>query len=236
MAVTNETPEPTPTLCYTERMIEAVIFDMDGLLIDSEPLWQEAEVLTFNKVGVPLTVEMTPQTMGLRTDEVVEYWHKRYPWDTPSQQTVSKQIDETVIELIRQKGVAKEGAQEAVSICEAAGLPVAIASSSPMLLITTVLEKLGVADKVKAVHSAHDETYGKPHPAVYISTAELLGVQPAHCLAFEDSANGVLSAKAAKMKCIAIPEPELRNDKRLGIADMILHSLLDFTPEMPKNW
>ena len=217
-------------------MIEAVIFDMDGLLIDSEPLWQEAEVEVFNKLGVPLTVEMTPQTMGLRTDEVVEYWHKRHPWDVPSQQEVSQQIDEAVIELIRQKGVAKEGVREAVSICEDAGLPVAIASSSPMLLITTVLEKLGIADKIKAVHSAHDEAYGKPHPAVYISTAKALGVQPAHCLTFEDSANGVLSAKAAKLKCIAIPEPESRNDKRFGIADILLHSLLDFTPEMLKNW
>lgn len=217
-------------------MIEAVIFDMDGLLIDSEPLWQEAEVDVFNKVGVPLTVEMTPQTMGLRTDEVVSYWHKRHPWDTPSQQEVSQQIDETVIELIRQKGVAKEGVQEAVSLCKEAGLPVAIASSSPMLLITTVLEKLGIADQIDAVHSAHDEAYGKPHPAVYISTAETLGIQPAHCLAFEDSANGVLSAKAAKMKCIAIPEPDSRNDKRFGIADILLHSLVDFTPEMLKNW
>lgn len=217
-------------------MIEAVIFDMDGLLIDSEPIWQEAEVEVFNKVGVPLTVEMTPQTMGLRTDEVVSYWHKRHPWETPSQQEVSQQIDERVIELIREKGVAKDGVAEAVAVCEAAGLPIAVASSSPMLLITTVLEKLGIQEQIKAVHSAHDEEYGKPHPAVYIRTAETLGVEPVHCLALEDSANGVLSAKAAKMKCIAIPEPESRNDKRFGIADIVLHSLLDFTPEMLKNW
>lgn len=217
-------------------MIEAVIFDMDGLLIDSEPIWQEAEVEVFNKVGVPLTVEMTPQTMGLRTDEVVSYWHKRHPWKSPSQQEVSQQVDERVIELIREKGVAKDGVAEAVAVCEAAGLPVAVASSSPMLLITTVLEKLGIQEQIKAVHSAHDEEYGKPHPAVYIRTAETLGVEPVHCLALEDSANGVLSAKAAKMKCVAIPEPESRNDKRFGIADIVLHSLLDFAPEMLKNW
>lgn len=216
--------------------IEAVIFDMDGLLIDSEPLWREAEVYVFNNVGVPLTVEMTTQTMGLRTDEVVSYWQNRHPWNTPSKQEVSQQIDGTVIELIRQKCVAKEGVQEAVSLCKEAGLPVAIASSSPMLLITTVLEKLGIANQIDAVHSAHDEAYGKPHPAVYISTAKTLGIQPAHCLAFEDSVNGVISAKAAKMKCIAIPEPNSRNDKRFGIADITLNSLLDFMPEMLKNW
>jgi sugar-phosphatase len=209
---------------------------MDGLLIDSEPIWQEAEVEVFNKVGVPLTLEMTPQTMGLRTDEVVSYWHKRHPWETPTQQEVSQEIDKRVIELIQEKGVAKDGVNEAVAVCEAAGLPIAVASSSPMLLIQTVLEKLGINDQIQAVHSAHDEEYGKPHPAVYIRTAETLGVEPAHCLALEDSANGVLSAKAAKMRCVAIPEPESRNDKRFGIADIVLHSLLDFTPEMLKNW
>lgn len=217
-------------------MIEAVIFDMDGLLIDSEPLWQEAELHVFNKVGVPLTPEMTLQTTGLRTDEVVEYWHKKYPWSNPPQKEVSDKIDETVIDLIKSKGTAMAGAKEAVELCKAAGLPIAIASSSSTLLINTVLEKLGIADEVKIIHSAHDEAYGKPHPAVYISTANELGVHPNHCLAFEDSANGVLAAKAAKMKCIAIPEPSLRNDKRFGIADIILHSLHDFTPEMLKNW
>jgi len=217
-------------------MIEAVIFDMDGLLIDSEPLWQEAEIKVFSTVGVPLTMDMTTQTTGLRTDEVVGYWHKRYPWEAPTQQEVSKQIDETVIALIREKGMPMPGVNEAFSICEKAHLPIAIASSSPMLLISTVLEKFGLSDKVKIIHSAHDEAYGKPHPAVYISTADELGVHPDHCLTFEDSANGVLAAKAAKMKCIAIPEPALRGDKRFGIADMILHSLHDFNSEMLNNW
>lgn len=217
-------------------MIEAAIFDMDGLLIDSEPLWQEAEILVFNKVKVPLTLEMTSLTMGLRTDEVVEYWYQRYPWTTPSQQEVCKEIDATVIELIKNKGVAKEGVKEAISICKGAGLPIAIASSSPILLIETAIDKLGIRTEIDIIHSAHDELYGKPHPAVYIRTAEELQVRPNHCLTFEDSTNGVLSAKAARMNCIAVPEPEARDDKRFGIADIILHSLKDFTPEMLKSW
>lgn len=217
-------------------MIEAIIFDMDGLLIDSEPIWQEAEILVLNKVGVPLTKEMTTQTMGLRTDEVIEYWHRKYPWDTPSQQNVCKELDDTVVELIKSKGVAKEGVREAISVCKEAGLPIAIASSSSTILIKTVVNKLGISGEIDVIHSAHDESYGKPHPAVYISTAKDLQVHPNHCLTFEDSANGVLSAKAAKMKCIAIPEPEARNDKRFGIADIILHSLKEFTPLMLKDW
>lgn len=217
-------------------MIEAVIFDMDGLLIDSEPLWQETEIMVLNKVNVPLTKEMTFQTTGLRTDEVVAYWHKQYPWESPSQEDIGKQIDETVKKLVEEKGQPKEGVKEAIAICKAAGIPIAVASSSSMPLITAVLEKLGIKDDIKVINTAHDEEYGKPHPAVYISTAKTLGVNPAHCLAFEDSANGVLSAKAAKMKCIAIPEPELRDDKRYGIADIILPSLKDFSLHMLNDW
>lgn len=210
-------------------MIKAAIFDMDGLLIDSEPLWQEAEIMVFNAVGVPLTKDMTPQTTGLRTDEVVAYWHKRFPWENPSQAEVREQIDESVLELIKQKGLPKDGVNHAVAECEAAGLTMAVASSSPTVMIEAVLNKLGIRDKMVIVHSAEFETHGKPHPAVYISTAEKLGVHPDECVAFEDSANGVLSAKAAKMRCIAIPEPPMRNDKRYGIADVILDSLADVT-------
>jgi len=85
-------------------MIQAVIFDMDGLLIDSEPLWQKAEILVFNKVGVPLANAMAAQTTGLRIDEVVAYWHRQYPWDSPSQQNVHEEIDETLGGLVQRTG------------------------------------------------------------------------------------------------------------------------------------
>ena len=217
-------------------MIEAVIFDMDGLLIDSEPLWQEAEIEVYGQVGVPLTVEMTSQTIGLRTDEVTRHWHKRFPWKSPSQSEVSRILDETVIKRIIEKGQAKDGVDEAIKVCESLGLPMAIASSSPMELIDAVINKLGIASKIKTKHSAHHEEYGKPHPAVYLKTAKELGIPPEHCVAFEDSANGVISAKAAKMKCIAIPEANSRDDKRFGIADITILSLLDFAPHMLKDW
>lgn len=213
-------------------MIKAVIFDMDGLLIDSEPLWRKAELEEFNSIGVTLTPSMAAQTMGLRTDEVVAYWYKRYPWTTPSQQVVSERLDKRVLQIIKDEGLAKEGVSEVISACKNAGLPMAVASSSSRILINTVLQKFGIKDDMSVIHSAHDETYGKPHPAVYLTTAQELGVHPDQCLAFEDSINGVLSAKAAKMKCIAIPELDTRDDKRFGIADDILHSLKAFKIEM----
>jgi beta-phosphoglucomutase-like phosphatase (HAD superfamily) len=213
-------------------MIKAVIFDMDGLLIDSEPLWGQAEMLVLNKVGVPLTKQMTFQTTGLRTDEVVAYWHKRYPWSEPSTATVREEIDNTVLDLIKQIGQAKPGVAHAISLCENAGLIISVASSSTTSMIEAVLEKLGIADKMKIIHSAEFESHGKPHPAVYLTTATKLGVHPDECLAFEDSVNGVLSAKSAKVHCIAVPEPELLDDKRFGIADLVIGSLSDLTPEM----
>jgi len=75
-----------------KNMIKGVIFDMDGLLIDSEPLWQEAEIETFTRVGVPLTREMTRETMGLRVDEVVEHWFSRYPWEEPSKKEIESKV------------------------------------------------------------------------------------------------------------------------------------------------
>jgi sugar-phosphatase len=208
---------------------------MDGLLIDSEPLWREAEVAVFSKYGVPMTEEMTYQTTGLRVDEVVQYWHRQYPWDEPSQEEVCQQIDSMVLELIEQKAVPKTGVQELIAVCEELGLPMAIASSSSTAIISAVVQKLGIGHKLQIIHSAEFEQYGKPHPAVYINTAHKLGVSPQQCLAFEDSVNGVVSAKAAKMRCIAVPEPDMRADKRYGVADLVVDSLHDVTADILQN-
>jgi len=215
-------------------MIQAVIFDMDGLLIDSEPLWKEAETEVFAQIGVPVTIEMTDQTKGLRTDEVVRYWYDRYPWQRPSQSKIAALIDHKGLEIIKQRGVAMEGVEHAIRVCESANLPMAIASSSSMAVINAVIEKLGIRAKITAVHSAHNEELGKPHPDVYISTAKTLGVDPEYCLAFEDSENGIKSAKAARMKCIAIPEPGKIDDRKFSIADIVIASLNDFNSEMLK--
>lgn len=216
-------------------MIEAVIFDMDGLLIDSEPLWREAEVEVFNGIGLPLTEEMTRQTTGMRTDELVQYWHHKHPWERPAQKEVVRRIEQGVIERIKKEGKAMPGVFRAFRLCKESGIPAAIASSSSLEIISTVLKTVGIENEVKLVHSAHHEEFGKPHPAVYISTARQLGVPATHCLAFEDSVNGVLAAKSAKMTCIAIPEPGLRDDRRYGIADRVLNSLEELKPDMLKG-
>ncbi len=212
-------------------MIKAVIFDMDGLLIDSEPCWREAIVEILNKVGAPLTLDMCKETMGFRVDEVVDYWFTKYNIQRIEKGDIVKNINEEVARLIDLKAEIMEGVFEVIALVESQGLPMAIASASPMNVINTVLNKIKVGDKMKIISSAKDEPYGKPHPGVFITTANKMGIAPVECLVFEDSTNGVLAAKAAKMKCVAIPDSTMLNDKRFGIADLTLHSLKDFTLE-----
>src|SRR6185369_5359538 len=202
-----------------------------GLLIDSEPFWEEAELKVFSAVGVPLTPEMTKETMGLRVDEVVHHWYRQYPWEGKSQKEVAADVIKNVIELVGEKGKAHEGVHEIIKLFKQEGLPIAIASSSYMAIITAVLEKLQIADDINIVTSAEHEPYGKPHPGVYLTAAKALQVIPEHCLVFEDSPSGVLAAKAARMKCVVVPDAKVKDDKRLDIADLRLESLKEFTLE-----
>ena len=206
-------------------MIEAVIFDMDGLLIDSEPLWQQAEITIFKQVDIILTHSMCTQTKGLRIDEVVEYWYKKYPWDSLSQLEVQERIVNKLIELIHTEGKPLAGVNAAINYVKSKNIKVALASSSAFKIINAALEKLNIADAFEIIYSAECESLGKPHPGVYLTTAEKLGVSPKNCLALEDSLNGVLAAKSAQMKCIAIPEPSELHNPKFAIADMVLESL-----------
>jgi len=209
-------------------MIKAVIFDMDGLLIDSEPIWEEAEVEVFNKIVVPLTKEKTKETMGLRVDEVVEHWYSIYPWEKPSKKDIETKIIERVIELIKEKGEVRPGVYEIVNLLKDHHLPMAIASSSSTQIIDAALDRIGIKDHIQIICSAEHEPFGKPHPGVYLTTAKKLGLDPKDCLAFEDSPNGILSAKAAGMKCIAVPSEKVKGDPRFNLADKIINSLRDF--------
>jgi HAD superfamily hydrolase (TIGR01509 family) len=204
----------------------AVIFDMDGVLIDSEPLWRQAEIAVFGAHGVPLDESMCRQTMGLRTDALVRHWYERFPW-TADLATVERQLLDHVESLIATQGEAKRGVPGAIAFLRDRGLPVALASSSPYRLIVAVCEKLGLGEVFKVIHSAEQERLGKPHPGVYLTTAAKLAVPATSCIAIEDSVNGIIAAKAARMTCIAIPDPELRGDPRLSIADLVLDSLCE---------
>jgi len=206
----------------------AILFDMDGLLIDSEPLWHEAEIHGFGLAGLRLTPEQCLETTGLRVDEVVQFRHAQQPWDAPGQDVITEAIVERLVALVHTKGVLKPGVAEALACAQGFGARVALASSSPYVIIDAVLDTFGLRPAFEVIHSAEEEVRGKPEPDVYLTAARKLGVDPAACMALEDSPNGVLAAKAAGMRCIAVPEPVLRDDPRLARADVILESLLEF--------
>ncbi len=208
--------------------LKAVIFDMDGVLADTEPLWQQAELEIFGALGVPLTQAMLHSTMGLRCDEVVANWYLQYPWEGPTVMEVHDRIVARVIALIRQQAVLLPGVRQAIARVQAAGLRLALASSSPMVLIEAMLDHLDLRQAFEILRSAESETHGKPHPAVYLHTAEDLGISPMQCMAIEDSFNGLLAAKAARMRCVFVPAAEFWGDKRAGIADVVLRSLEEF--------
>ena len=206
-------------------MIKAVIYDMDGVIIDSEPLWREALILCFNKVGFDFTQDKCRTTQGMRLIEVVEYWHAKQPWQGKSIVEVEQDILTTVTELISEKGIAMEGVYESIRLFKAKGYKIALASSSASSLINVVLDKLKIKEAFEVVNSAEFLKLGKPHPEVFIKTAEDLNIPAINCLVIEDSFHGVLAAKAAVMQVISIPEEKYHKDPRFSIADYNLKSL-----------
>ena len=204
--------------------LRAAIYDMDGLVVDSEPSWIAAEVEVFRSVGVPMTPTLCRETTGIRLDEAVAHWSARFPWEGPSQAEVLQRLLGRATELIVARAVAKRGVLESLEVMRGAGLRCALASSSPMALIEAVMQKLKLMAEFELMVSAESEPFGKPHPAIYLRAAEWLGVDPRECVALEDSLNGVVSAKAARMKCIAVPEHW--PDPRLALADAVVESLL----------
>lgn len=206
-------------------VIEGVIFDMDGLMIDSEPLWHIAERECFGAVGVSLTMEQLLENTGLRVDEVVAKVYARTPWrGLPCDEVVAR-IVARMVQLLREKPKPMDGLRHALDFFHARGLPMAVASSSAMPILDAALDGLQVRHYFKAVRSAQGLPYGKPHPGVYLEAAEALKVEPTRCLALEDSLTGVLSAKSARMTCICVPEAVARADPRFAIADVKLSSL-----------
>ncbi len=207
--------------------IQAVIFDMDGVLIDSEPQWQLAQYHVYSTLGVPVSIETIQQTTGLRIDQCVDYWHQKFPWDNYNNAKVSREIVKAVADEVTRNGEAMQGVQQAIEACQRKGLKIGLATSSPSLLIEAVLNRLQIRDCFLAITSAESLAYGKPHPEVYLNCAAALGVDPRYCLAIEDSLNGLIAARAANMQTVVIPAAEQRGDAKWVIAHHQSKSLLE---------
>jgi hypothetical protein len=212
-----------------DRALEAMVFDMDGVLVASEAYWREAQREIAASVGLSLTDADLEATQGLPIDACTAQWFARSPWVGPSSSDLAGQVVDRVAELL-EDAVPMEGVQQALVVAEAAGLRLALCSSSPRVLIDRVVRVLGLEGRFEVVHSGEDETHGKPDPACYRTTAARLGIAPDRCVAVEDSLPGAIAAWAAGMRVVVVPEK--RWDVRFGFADRVLASLSDLVPEV----
>ncbi|MFN5477796.1 MAG: hexitol phosphatase HxpB [Sphingobacteriales bacterium] len=204
------------------------IFDMDGIIIDSEPLWFEAANEVFSKVGFKITPKEYASSIGLRTREFVAFWLDHQGLNTAFGEELERNINHLIINKILDKGEAMPGLYSCLNHLKNNGITIGLASSSPLALIDVVVDKLNIRSYFSAFASAEDLPFGKPHPQVYLNCAMALEQPPSRCICFEDSFNGLISAKSARMLCIAIPAPEFRHQPRFQAADLILNSLEEF--------
>ena len=207
--------------------IHAVIFDMDGVLIDSEPLWKIAEVAAFATAGIQITATELEQTVGLRIDEVVEFWCQQKGANSKLKEKIISGIMSEMVRLIFERGSPLSGVHEALDFFKAAGVKIGLATSSYKVLLNATLKKLEISHFFNVALSAENLPYGKPHPEVYLQTAKALNISPQNCLVIEDSLNGVISGKSAKMAVVAVPENSHSMNEKLILADYIISDLTE---------
>jgi sugar-phosphatase len=189
----------------TEIPYEAIIFDMDGLLVDSETIWNVAETEMFEAHGFSYTAEVRALIVGLRLDEMMTKMKTVY--DLPQTETeLATELTDRMIEIIPKNVKPQPGAHELIQYVAERDFTRAIASSSPMSIIDAILDSQGWGDVFPRRFSADDDMRGKPAPDVYLRAAAGLGANPANCLALEDSPNGARAAVAAGMTCFAVPD------------------------------
>ncbi|GAB3263719.1 hexitol phosphatase HxpB [Larkinella harenae] len=210
-------------------MIQAAIFDMDGLLVDSEPYWREVEIEVFRTVGLEMDDEMCKRTTGLPTDTVVRYWYEKHPWSNRTLEEVNTDIIQGAYDAIGRHAGPMPGVPEVLELFRQQGIPMAIASASPMHLIEVVIDRLNIRPYFTVWHSATLEKRNKPHPDVYLGAATKLGVDPRACVAFEDSGNGLKAAHAAEMLTVSVPADYEFDDPKFALATLKIPSLKEFT-------
>ena len=213
---------------FAAMQLNTVIFDMDGLLIDSEPFWNEAANEVFKPYGIRLTGEQYATTTGLRTKEFVHWWFGIFKIPVENTARAEEDIVRLVMEKVNARGKALPGVEHIFNFFIERGFKIGLASSSPLAMIGLVVDKLGIRNYLQAISSADELPYGKPHPQVYLDCAALLHSDPTQCICFEDSFNGLIAAKAARMKCVIVPSAYERQNIKFNASDLKISSLQNF--------
>jgi HAD superfamily hydrolase (TIGR01509 family) len=210
-------------------VIDAVVFDLDGLLLDTEQVWDEVREALTRERGGRWHDSAQADMMGMSSTEWSRYMHEVLGLSEPPEE-LNRLVVERMQQRYRERLPLIEGAVEAVRRL-APAWPLGLASSSNRPLIDLALERMQVADLFRATVSSEEVARGKPAPDVYLEVARRLSVGPCDVLAIEDSANGVRSAKAAGMRVIAIPNPHFPPPEDvLAETDLVLESLAELTP------
>jgi mannitol-1-/sugar-/sorbitol-6-/2-deoxyglucose-6-phosphatase len=206
-------------------MIRGAIFDMDGLLVDSEPLWTRAEIEVFATVGIRLDESQCAQTIGMGLEQVVAFRYRQQPFSKPSREEVARAIHRRVVELVSKHARAMPGALQALEFVRSKVARIGLATASDHELIDAALGRLAIRDIFDHLQSAAELPRGKPDPEVYLLAARGIRVAPGECVAFEDSLLGLEAILAAGMKSVAVPERRLVSDERFSRANIVLESL-----------
>jgi HAD superfamily hydrolase (TIGR01509 family) len=212
-------------------VIDAVVFDMDGVLIQSEEVWDEVREAYVRERGGRYDAEVQRAMMGMSSVEWSRYLHEvaGVP-DEPS--AINDAVVRRMLAAYADHLPLIDGAVDAVRRL-AARYPLAVASSSNRPLIDAVLDVAGLASYFRATVSSEEVPRGKPAPDVYLETARRLDVDATRCAAIEDSHGGIRAAKAAGMRVVAIPNPSYPPDEdSLAHADVVIRSLDELTPQL----
>jgi HAD superfamily hydrolase (TIGR01509 family) len=212
-------------------VIEAVIFDLDGVLLDSEQVWDEVREELVRERGGRWHERAQADMMGMSSLEWSRYMHVELGLGEPPEE-ISAEVVRRMLDRYRERLPLIDGAAEAVERL-AARWPLGVASSSNRELIDAALEASGLARLFNISVSSEEVALGKPAPDVYLQAARRLGVEPSRAAAIEDSRNGLLSARAAGMRVIAIPNEHFPpGEDALAAADAVLDSLKDLTVDV----
>ena len=214
------------------NQFEAVIFDMDGVLVDSEPIWKVAMEESFHSVGCKLTREDFQKTVGLRIDEVISYWYKIAPWENETEKEVEQLIIQKMVALLSESAKPLVGVVETLQYLKNKGIKIGLATSSYRILVDTIIVTCSLSEYFDVLHTAEEEEFGKPHPAVYLTAAKMLEVNPLKCLVIEDSINGVISGKASRMQVVCIPEKTHQPNPKLSLADYTFETMEQMLEEI----
>lgn len=199
-------------------MLKLIILDMDGLIIDSEPFWDIAESAVLTEHGLPHHLYDSSHTTGMRISDTIKFWrtqHKLSGDDTK----IESMILENISALIKANGKLLPGVRELIEKAKSFGVTICIASSSPNELIKSVIDTFDLSKYISAYFSSNDCVHGKPHPEVFMKAMAYFDCKSSDSVVLEDSVSGVIAAKSASIKCIAIPSAIQYDDPRFNIAD-----------------